>query len=216
MSTPSDTFTYPRRIILIWMLLLVLGGAVLATSIGFLHRRTDALRSASPWTYLKEAERLKNANRPMDALEALRHAAALDSTSPVPYEEMGRIYFTRQSDWKNALESYGEALALGSESADVRGKTMWCLIHLGRYREAAEFGQLCITQGFDAPDFDRYIAEAYRRAKMDKESIPYFEDAVAAFPGDNMLLERLMDAYAAVGDIEKRDAIKQRLERNEG
>lgn len=216
MSTPTETFPYPRRIILRWMLLLVLGAALLAAGVAALHRRTDALRAASPWTALKEAERLKNLNQPVDALAALRRAAALDPSSPVPYEEMGRIYFTRQSDWKNALESYGEALALGSQNADVRGKTMWCLIHLGRYREAAEFGQLCITQGFDAPEFDRYIAEAYRRAKMDRESIPYFEKAVAAFPGDNMLLERLMEAYAAVGDLEKRDAIKQRLERNEG
>lgn len=216
MSAAPETFTHPRRMILRWILLLMMGMALLGVGGLLLHRKAAELRASSPWTFLKEAERLKSINRPIDALAALQRAAELDPTSPVPHEEIGRIYFTRQSDWTKALESYRRALELGSDSADVRGKAMWCLIHLSRYREAAEFGQLCIAQGYDAPDFNRFIAEAYRRAKMDKESIPHFEAAVEAFPGDMMLLERLMEAYAAVGDLEKRDEIKRRIERNEG
>jgi tetratricopeptide (TPR) repeat protein len=216
MSTAPETFIHPRRMIVVWVLLLAAGMVLLAAGGLLLHRKAAALRESSPWTYLKEAERLKNANRPLEAIAALQRAADLDPTSPVPHEEIGRIYFTRQSDWTKALESYRRALELGSESADVRGKAIWSLIHLSRYREAAELGQLCIDQGFDAPDFNRFIAEAYRRAKMDKESIPHFEAAVAAFPGDMMLLERLMEAYAAVGNLEKRDEIKKRIERNEG
>jgi tetratricopeptide (TPR) repeat protein len=212
----GGTFTHPRRILAAWLALLLAGAALLGLGYAWLARHEARLREGSPWTHLKEAERLKNANRPQAAIAALQRAAELDPASPVPHEEMGRIYYTRQSDWTKAIESYRQALVLGSESIEARGKILWSLIHLGRYQDAAEFGIGCVQQGYEDPEFDRYIAEAYRRAGMHAESIPYFEAAVEAFPGDTLLLERLIQAYTAIGDAEKAAETDRRLQRSEG
>lgn len=212
----TGTFARPRRILALWLALLCAGFAALGAGYGWLIRHERHLREHSPWTHLKEAERLKDANRPQAAIAALRRAADLDPASPVPHEEMGRIFYTRQSDWGKAIEAYRQALVLGSQSVEARGKIIWSLIHLGRFKDAAEFGVLCLQQGYEEPEFRRYIAEAYRRAGMHAESIPYFEEAVEAFPGDTQLLERLVQAYTAVGDADKAADARERLQRSEG
>jgi tetratricopeptide (TPR) repeat protein len=126
------------------------------------------------------------------------------------------IYYQQRQDWKGALAAFDEAIKRGSTSLDVRGKSIWALIHLGRYEEAATYGQRCIDEGSDSPNFPRYAGEALYRGGQLPRAIPYLETALKSMPNDSMLMERLLACYKAAGDSEKAKRMEDRLHANEG
>jgi len=209
-------FANPRRLLLRWALAWSLG---LALWLGYqlaVHQYVRHVRATSPWTYLRAAANLDANHDWMGALAMLEEAARRDPASPVPYERAGLLYYERGNLYEKALEQYREALQRGSKSVDVRGKIIWCLIHLKRYRAAAEFGEVCIKEGIDSPYFPRFVAEAYRRAEEHAAAIPYWEEALKRFPNDLYLLERLSQSYKAVGETGKAEGLRQRIEAIEG
>jgi tetratricopeptide (TPR) repeat protein len=212
---PDKQFPNPAKVLGTWAAVLVAAGIILAAHEYWLFGQAEALRAASPWACLKTAERFEAQGNWQGALDMLGEAARRDPASPLPYERMGMLYYNQQKQWPKALEAFRNAIARGSKDIDVRGKIMWCLIHLGEYRTATEFGKACMDEGFDSPHFPRYIAEACRRAGEDAESIPYFEQALEGFPGDLYLMERLMQAYRKVGNAERAEALQQQIERRE-
>lgn len=209
-------FTNPRRLLLRWAIAWCLG---LSLCLGYqlsMLQYVRHVRQTSPWTYLRAAAELDAKRDWLGALAMLEEAARRDPASPIPYERAGLLYYERGNLYEKALEKYREALQRGSKSVDVRGKTIWCLIHLKRYRAAAEFGKGCIKEGVDSPYFPRFIAEAYRRAEEHAAAIPYWEESLRRFPNDLYLLERLSQSYKAVGETEKAESLRQRIEAIEG
>lgn len=212
---PEKHFPNPLKILSLWAGALTIGLLLAAGQMYGLYQHAEALRAASPWSCLKTASRFEAQGNWSGALKMFEEAARRDPTSPIPYERAGLLYYNQQKQWEKALESFRNAIAHGSQDIDVRGKIMWCLIHLRQYDAAVEFGKACVAEGFRSPNFARYIAEAYRRAGKDAESIAYFEEALNGFPGDLYLMERLMQAYRTVGNKERADALQHQIERRE-
>ncbi|MBI2432026.1 MAG: tetratricopeptide repeat protein [Candidatus Hydrogenedentes bacterium] len=200
----------PRKILAVWSggILLVL--AVLGLYTLLLHSQVEALRVRSPWTYLKEAERLQGLNNSAAALRMLEKAQALAPDDPLPFERAGRIYYDTK-EWQQALDAYTRALRLGSREIDVRGKAMWCMIRLGRNLEGAQFGEACVKEGLSTDSFYRYIAEAYRRAGKVPEATKFYEEARRKAPNDLAILQRLMEMYTTLSETKKAENLQQLL-----
>lgn len=207
----KPVFQRPERALFIWgaALGVAIAGA-LAMHVWFAgyHER---LRDASPWTYLKAAEDFEKQNNWIGAVKMLEEAVKRDNTLPLPHERMGRIFY-EDRNWAKALAAFREAIARGSRDENVRGRIMWCLIHLKQYDNATEFGKECIKDGYVEPFFPRYTAEALQRAGKQAESIPYWEDALKATPNDLYLLEHLFAAHEAAGNKERAAVIKKQIE----
>lgn len=218
MSSAANTPLYAdaRPVLVTWAAVLAFGVLLAAGWQAGLAGYVGAQRASSPWTYLKAAERYESEQNWAQALAMLQEAAKRDPKSPVAYERMGLLLYTQRSDWPNALKAFDEALARKSASLDVRGKYIWSLIHLKRYDEAAAFGQRCIDEGHQSPNFPRYTGEAFYRAGKHALALPHLENALKGFPNDMLLLERLLTCYKAVGDTEKQAKIEARIRSNEG
>lgn len=206
-----EMYPHPRRVLAVWTGALLLAAAAVYAANTALIRRVDVMREQSPWKYLAAAEQLRAQNDWVGAIRMLEEAARRDPHSPLPHERAGFLYYEQGKQWTKALEAFRNALARGSTDPQVRGKAIWCLIHLEHYDAAAELGKKCIEEGDPAPYYPRYVAEAYRHAGKDAESIPYFEQALQGFPNDLYLMERLLQAHRNVGNAAKAEALEQRI-----
>ncbi len=205
----------PKKILTRWACGILAGAALVGLFNLLLFRHAAALREANPWTYLREADRLRAENDWMGAVGMLREAARRDPNSPVPWERMGLLYYNARH-WDKALDAYRTALKNGSRDADVRGKIIWCLIHLNRYDGAAEFGKACLEEGYASAHIHRAIGEALRRAGRHDEAIPYLETALKSFPNDPYLIDQLAQACRLVGDEERARQLRQRIDDLQG
>lgn len=219
MSTATEqpsVYQDARPVLVVWAALLVLGILLAAGWEAGLAGYVGVKRAESPWTYLKAAERYEADKNWARALSALDEAAKRDPASPTPYERMGLIHYEHRQDWAAALTSFREAIARNSTSIDVRGKTIWSLIHLKRYDDAATFGEECMAKGENSPYFPRFTGEAWYRGGQPEKAIPHLEAALKGFPTDILLMERLLSCYTKVGDTDKAQRIEARLRANEG
>ena len=206
-------YRHPRRALFVWFAVLLLATALVAAGNTALFRHIQVMREESAWTYIKLAQERQDENDWVSAIELLKEAARREPQSPLPHEHAGMIYYDQGTQWEKALQCFLEALEHGSDSVDIRGKTMWSFIHLGRFGDAAEFGIQCIkNEGQTSPNFPRYVAEALRRSGKHAESIPYLKDALKSFPNDMYLLERLAYAHEQAGEDDKAKAIRERME----
>lgn len=217
MSTEATGIYHDARPLLItWAAALALAVLLALGWQAGLAGYVGVVRENSAWTYLKAAERYESAKNWNGALEMLREAAKRGPESPVPYERIGRILYQERSDWNGALAAFRDALARKSDSLDVRGKTIWSLIHLNRNDDAAAFGKECIAEGLDSPYFPRYTGEAYYRAGKYADAAPYLEQALNGMPGDMLLMERLQVCYKSLGATDKLKVIEKRIHEHEG
>lgn len=209
---PGTLYQHPSRALMRWAALLSLTLILVLCYHVLFSYYAAVLRERSPWTYLKAADECTSRGDWNGAIKKLEAAAARDPKSPVPWERLGALYYNQQKQWEKALQAYRTALELGSQSIDARGKIIWCLIHLKHFDGAADFGKACMDEGYTSPNFPRFVAEAFRRAARHAESIPYFEKALEGFPSDLYLLEMLMQAYEHIGNTQKINELKRRIE----
>ena len=200
----------PRKILALWCTVLIVLAVVLGAYTVLLHGQVQAMRENSPWTYLKQAETLRQQSNIPGALRALEKAAELGPHSPVPHERAGLIHYDAK-EWEKSLASYQRALELGTQEVDPRGKIIWCLIRLERHAEAAAFGEACIRDGRSNPAFHRYVAEAFRRAGNHEKAIQYYEAARRHEPHDIVLMQHLVELYTATGAPAKAETLQQRI-----
>ncbi len=207
----GTVFENPRRAIDRWALAVL--GVVIAAVVCtlLLDRHAGTLRDESAWICIKRAEEFRGQKNEAGALTELKEASLRDPTWALPHEQAGLIRYNRK-EWEEAVSAYRKALECGSTSEDTRGKIIWCLIHLENFEGAAVFGEAAMKNGFDTPNFRRYVAEAYWRAGKPAKALPHLEGAVKSFPKDLFLLERLVKAYRQTGDQAKAEAAHARIE----
>lgn len=186
--------------------------AVLMT--GALDWQVAQIREASPWPYLEKAQQLHTQNDLAGAQRMLAEASLRAPFLAEPHLHSGLIYYDGKK-WDKALEAYQRALRLGATGGDVRGKILWCLIHLKRADEAAEFGRAAVIEGHDSPRFMRYVADAFRYADRQAESLPYLEAALQGFPNDLLLMDRIAQVLEQLGETEKAAAMRKRIAEGE-
>jgi len=206
----SPVYANPRRVLGWWCALLAAGVMLVAAYHWALARRVEAMRAVHPWTYLRAAARAAERDDLQDALAQLDRAAQYDPDSPLPYERAGLIHY-QLKQWPEAADAYRKAFERGSRDIGGRGKAIWCLIHLGEFDEAAQFGEDCIEKGLYSPRFYQYVGDAYLRGKKFPESIPYYQKALERFPDDLHLMDRLAHVYENVGDTGKAEAMRRRI-----
>ncbi len=215
-NAQATVYSDARPVLTVWAAVLAVFVLVAIGWQAGLASYVGVQREQSPWTYLKAAARYEEQQNWGQAIAMLHEAAKRDAKSPVPHERLGLIYYQHRNDWPAALGAFDEALRLKSGSLDVRGKYIWSLIHLKRYDDAAAFGQRCIDEGHQSPNFPRYTGEALFRARKFAAALPHFEKALAGFPSDMLLLERIADCCRETGDTEKLKQIEKRIRANEG
>ena len=123
---------------------------------------------------------------------------------------LGGIRFA-QKRWQEAIDIYRRAVERGSKALDVRVHTVWALIELKRYDEAAWYGKDALAKGYSHRAMHRYVAEALFRARRLPDSIPHLERALLGFPNDLYLMDHLRQAYTAAGRSEDAKAMTARI-----
>ena len=115
-------------------------------------------------------------------------------------------------NWKQSVTAYEKALAIGTESVGVRLNLMTALIELKQYRKVTELGVCFAEKGFENPNFARYIAIAYNRAKNYNASIPWLRLALGSFSTDLYLLEELMQSYERTGNDAQAQGVRETID----
>jgi len=204
-------FEESGRAYVVWTLLLaaLLGGGIAANVV--LHRQVAQWRDRNPAFHWAEAERLVAEKDYVGAKVELARALALAPDRPEPYAVSGRLHYALKH-WEPALDAYRHAIAKGGQNPHFYGRALWCLIHLGRFEEAAELGITALDNGVETPNLRRYIGEAYRRGGKPEQAIPFFEAELATAPNSVDLMNSLVAAYRATGRQEQADALVARIE----
>jgi len=207
----QNLFEESGRAYVVWTLLLaaLLCGGIVANVV--LHRQVARWRDTNPAFHWAEAERMIAERDYMGAKLELARALASAPERPEPHEVSGRLHYALQQ-WDQALAAYRQAIAMGGRNPHLHGRALWCLVHLGRYEEAAELGVAALEEGIEAPNLKRYVGDAYRRADQPVRAIPFYETALLETPKSLDLMNHLAAAYRAAGLNDKADDMLQRID----
>jgi cytochrome c-type biogenesis protein CcmH/NrfG len=132
------------------------------------------------------------------ALEAL---AGRDPKNARARIELGNVYMDHER-WGDALQWYGEALAIDPKNADVRVDMGACLVSLGRAPEAvvAFDAALAVSPGHKKALFNKGIA--LLQSGRSKEAVALWEDLLKRYPDDPQLAplrEQIAQARTSAG-----------------
>jgi len=199
----------PRYILWALLLLILVAGGVAANVA--LHRQVERWRDRNPAFHWAEADRMIAERDYVGAKLESDRALALAPERPEPHEVSGRLHYALQQ-WDQAFAAYRRAIALGGRNPFLHGRALWCLVHLGRYEEAAELGVAALEEGVEAPNLRRYIGDAYRRAGKAGQAIPFYEAALLETPNNLDLMNHLAAAYRVAGLNKKADGVLQRID----
>ncbi len=203
-------FANTRRAIGLWAGILVAFGIAIAGFNAAFVRYARDIRENDYRGYLAEAEKrmaqfdLPAAQKLVD--EAKRRAPR----APQPDALAGHIQY-QLKHWDRAIFEYKNAIAKGTQDEGVFLNTVWSLIEMKEYDEAATIGVRALKEGVASPALPRYIAEACFRSNKMAEAIPYFERALEGYPNDLYLLDHLRQAYRATHQADKAEAIRARI-----
>jgi tetratricopeptide (TPR) repeat protein len=203
-------FTNTRRAITLWALLLVTGFVFIEVFNLACMRYARDIREKDYRTYLAEAaKRMAQFDLP-GAMTHVDEAKRRGPKAAEPDAMAGHIQY-QLKHWEQAIIEYKSAIAKGTQEEGVFLNTVWALIELRRYDEAAEIGARALLEGIATPALPRYIAEAYFRSGNMAEAIPYFERALEGYPNDLYLLDHLRQAYRATKQLDKAEAMRARI-----
>jgi tetratricopeptide (TPR) repeat protein len=199
-----------RRIVSVWVLVLVLAFLVTIPVNVKMARYARAVRDQRPETYIEMAETLAHHGDYQGALKFWQEANRRAPDNLRVRAALAEIYYGSQK-WEDALAVYREVIERGSREKGVYLNSLWCLVQLGRYKEALEFANLCIDDGITHPELYRRASEACFRGRMYKESIPFYQTALEFYRNDLYLMEHLKQVYQALGEKEKARALDAQI-----
>lgn len=207
----KDTISNPKRFFILWGMILAV--VFLATIAGnFALAMLVKTRSENdPRLHILAAQKHLAEKRYSDARLEIDRALVLIPTSPEPYMLSGHLHYDAQQ-WEDAIADYRTAIGYGSGDQYVDGRILWCLIHLRRFDEAAEYGRASLASGRGTSSLNSDTAEAYRRAGKLAEAKSFFEMALSDSPGSVDLMERLKGVCQAMGDQQEVAAIQSRID----
>jgi len=206
----TESFKNPQTVVLSWALLVAAVFLLTLFSNTLLRGHVAKLREESPWTYMKAARELMAENNMVGALRQLEEAMRRGPDSDKPYVLAGNIHYQNKK-WEQAFDAYKNAIDRGNYDEGVRGRVIWTLIKLRRYEGAVAFSQKSMEEGFESPGFLRHVADAYHYAGKVGESTSFYETALKGFPNDTYLMNRLAEAYAALGKGEEAERLRARI-----
>lgn len=205
------TFRNPRRVLITWGVLLVLG--VLAIAVFDFRLATYAadLRANDYRTYLGQAIVLLESKDYLGALQQVERAKELAPDVYEPYAYAGGIYY-RMNQWAQAHDNFCQAVEKGDPGVGPRLDITWSLIELKRFDEAAAFGAKAVDAFPDNAMLPQYTAEALLKASRPAEAIPFLERALGQSENNVYLLDRLARAQEEKGDAAAAAKTRARIE----
>ena len=207
-----NVFAHPGRVVALWAILLTAAVAGLGAANYQMAQYLAAARERDPQYDLNRADRLMNEGNFPEAFRAVAQALRKAPSNPDCHRTLGHVLFNFRY-WDEAVAAYRNAIARGSADQGIRTNAIWAYIELEKYEDAVELGKHCLAEGFNAPQFARYIAEAYARSNKTTEAISYLELALEGQPEDLFLLTRLAVFYEATGAPKKAQRARKEIDR---
>ena len=141
-----------------------------------------------------------------------KRALALDDGLAEAHLALGRIRSERDWDWPGAEEQYTRALALNANLAAAHIAYGMLQQTLGRNAEAiASVSQGTTLEPLSPAVFSDYGRTLYR-ARRYKDAIGAYEHALQLEPQHLSSVARLAEVYIVLGDFDRFDAVRTRLE----
>lgn len=155
-----------------------------------------ALRPDSVIARLRRGETYLRRGDLEAAAHDFREAAALDPSTPRPFEGLGNVQYQMQR-YRLAAESYESALALDDRSARVSHKVALSRYRAGDIDAALAAALKTVRLNETDPDAHYLLGLCLRDRRRPLEAQRAFEQAVALSPGLVPAREELADLYAA-------------------
>jgi tetratricopeptide (TPR) repeat protein len=155
-----------------------------------------ALRPDSVIARLRRGETYLRRGDLEAAAHDFREAAALDPSTPRPFEGLGKVQYQMQR-YRLAAESYESALALDDRSAHVSYKLALSRYRAGDVDAALAAALKTVRLGESDPEAHYLLGLCLRDRRRPLEAQRAFEQAVALSPGLVPAREELADLYAA-------------------
>lgn len=210
-----DQIHMNKPVIATWAAVL-LAIAALVAAIGIWQAKyAGELKYSRPETYLTAAEKAMNSGDFDTAMRYWEEGQKRAPDNPYAYKVLGDIHYNSKQ-WAKAEEAYRKALELKSRSTGVRTNLLWCLVELGKYSQAVQYGKECIANGDETPEFYRRTAEACFRGKRFSDSVPLYENALKGFPNDLYLMEHLRQACQVIGDYGRAKRLEKEIAQLQG
>lgn len=210
--TAPELYASPHRVLWAWTAALgaLLGLLVAAdVALGTIARHREERDYRRPLAEVA-AQWERPGFSPTEAKRAIDQALDLAPDRPEPHVMLGHLHY-RLGHWAQAIAAYERALACGAREVGLHQNMVWCRVELGDYDGAAELGLRALDADQADPLLHRYTAEALFRAGRFAEARPHYEAALANSPEDRHLMNRLVEVYLALGEIEAARSMETRI-----
>lgn len=138
-----------------------------------------------------------------DAMKYLEMAIAQDPTNTTYYFAQGTLY-EKLKDEENAIKTYEGALEIDSEFFNAN-------YNLGALYYNKGVQQIEVANGVPANENAKYEAELKKADVWFEKALPFMEKCDTLQPNDNMTLESLKNLYYRLKQMDKYNAILEKL-----
>ncbi|MFV0289949.1 MAG: tetratricopeptide repeat protein [Mangrovibacterium sp.] len=143
-----------------------------------------------------------------DAIKYLEIAIKQDPNNASFHFAQGAL-FDQMKDYDNAIKSYEKAVELKADYFDP-------YYNLGVIYYNRGAAQLAVANDIPPSQSKKYEEEKAKANAFFVQAIPYMEKASAVDAKDTFSLESLRELYYRINDIEKRDAVVEKLNKLKG
>ncbi len=150
--------------------------------------------------------------RYQEAIAALRRAAELDPTSPLPWNSLGNVYKELEQP-QQTIRAYRRAIQLDPTYAQPYNNLGFFYEQLGQYEEAMTLYRQVIEQHPSHKDRSvswNNLGNIYRHLKQEKEAIEAYQQAIKLDPDYSWPYQNLGAIFEARDDYEEALAYYQR------
>jgi len=139
--------------------------------------------------------------KPEDAIQAYRQAAALQPKDPEPHLAAGQL-LEKQNQFADAVEEYKQALALDPSSPDALTGMANIYMRGQRYSDAEEVLRKLVALRPDDAGAHMQLGRMLAAAGRNDDAISELQTAIKLAPGDKAAMRDLADLYSAAGKFD--------------